>query len=272
MGESAPSRIGQKKHGLVSVKVDETKTPREFFATKTLSFGEDESQNRQVFELLAAYVLLCVETLKERPADPLDVTKHDVCCLSRVVNVSKRTFAFKPIKLPKGVLFGKQPSAGERIFYVIRQLGYGQTGVCCFACSSSCAPCVIKFYRDDGDFEEAKKEANRWQELYGEDLGFNFVEAYEKPRVLLVLPYLRVPSNFSEREHLVAGEKESLLYKALLQFANKGFIHKEMGWHHVGLVTDNSIPSPPLPLKTPRKNPCCPRARNLLMNTLLGKR
>eukprot|EP00980_Cylindrotheca_fusiformis_P019427 scaffold6707_cov114-Cylindrotheca_fusiformis.AAC.1 len=272
MGVGDPKETGPTKNGPVSVEVDKTKTPaRKFFATEMLSFGEDEDQNRQVFELLAAYVLLCVQTLKERPDAPLDVTKlHGVCCLIREVNVSQGTFAFKQIKLPQGVLFDEQPSARERHFYVIRQLGFGQTGVCCFACSPSCAPCVIKFYRGDGDFEEAKKEAECWRELYGKDLGFNFVKAYEKPRVLLVLPYLRVPSNLKERKHLVEGEKDSLLYKALLQFANKGFIHKEMGWHHVGLIGSN--PSP-LPLKTPPTNPGRPaKLKKNTMRTCVPKK
>lgn len=93
---------------------------------------------------------------------------------------------------------------------------------------------MIKFFRR-GSFEDAKKEEAKWRFLYG-DLGFDFVKAYEKRRVLLVMPYWRVPCDRAERQKFVEGDEGSLLYKALKRFADKGFIHKEVFWHHVGLI------------------------------------
>lgn len=62
---------------------------------------------------------------------------------------------------------GTTPTVAESVFYVIRQLGYGQAGVCCFA----------------------KNEASNWERLYG-DLGLAFLKAYEHPRVFLVMPFV----------------------------------------------------------------------------------
>lgn len=224
-----------KKEGRVSVTIKEAAAKREYFATDPISFGNDEAENRKVFELLAVYMLLCVESLKEQPDGPLDLTKENVRCLTREVRTDAATFAFKEIELAHGIYFDDQPKQKESVFYAIRQLGHGQNGVCCFACTTSCSPCVIKFFRQDHDFKSVEKEAELWKTLYG-DLGFHFVKAYNQPRPLLIMPYLRVPCNLAERNQLVNGDENSLLYKALKGFAKKKHIHKEIFWHHVGLI------------------------------------
>ncbi|KAL3937706.1 MAG: hypothetical protein SGARI_002014 [Bacillariaceae sp.] len=144
--------------------------------------------------------------------------------LARKLNLSQGTFAFKEIEMCDGIAFGSQPTTAHKIMYVIRQLGYGLSGACCFACTeATAAPCVVKFFRKGLSIDAAQNEANNWQHVYKE-YGFNFVQATETPRVLL------------ERQKLVEGEEESLLYRALRHIADKECIHKEVFWHHVGLV------------------------------------
>ena len=243
-----PKKHGKPKRGRVGIEIEEANAKREFFATKELSFGSDEKQNRKVFELLAGYVLLCANSLMEQPEEPLDLTVPDRRLLTREVRVSAKTFSFKRIKLPSGVQFQETPQTNDKVFYAIRQLGYGQTGASCFACTSSAAPCVVKFFRkSDDSFELAKREAKNWAAIY-KHLGYDFVKAYQAPRAFLVMPFLRVPCNLAERQRLVEGGERSLLYNALLHFSAKGFIHKEVFWHHVGLIEHRSLGE----LKTPR--------------------
>ena len=241
-GTKAPPKGEGAKKGRVAVAILKHKAERKYFATKEVSFGENEEQNREVIKLLATYVLLCVDVQRKRPCQPLDLTKSNVECLTRYLIAGKEKFAFQQICLPEGIFFNLLPQKSETHYHAIRQLGYGWNGVSCFACTNSCAPCVIKFFRNRCDLDEtflaAKKEAYWWNHLYGE-LGFNedVVKAYKSPRILLVMPFLRTPCDFSERKKLVAGKKEdSLLYKALKHLATKKCIHKEVFWHHIGLV------------------------------------
>lgn len=245
--KALPKNNRQPKRGRVGIEIEEANVKREFFATKELSFGGDENQNREVFKLLAGYVLLCAKSLMEEPKEALDLTVQGRCLLTREVRVAAKTFSFKQIKLPYGVQFEEMPRMTEAVFYAIRQLGYGQTGASCFACTSSAAPCVVKFFRkSDGSFDLAKTEAENWGAIYG-DLGFDFVRAYDTPRAFLVMPFLRVPCNLAERRFLVEGGESSLLYKALLQFSEKGFIHEEVFWHHVGWIEHRSLGEPRKP-------------------------
>jgi hypothetical protein len=243
-GKSAETKT---KHGAVARVVEDNKVKREYFATKPVKFGSKEQENREVMELLAAFVLLCVETARAIPEDkPLDLTAEDSRCLTR--EVKENSFAFKDVVLPSGLQFHSKPSKRDSTFYVARQLGYGDSGASCFGFTSKCAPCVLKFYRhEQGEdlFANAKEEAKKWETLYADDVhGIDFVQAIDAPRAVLVMPYLKVPCNYEERRQFVEGDKESLLYLALKHVSSKGYVHHEPRWHHVGLwnVMGNQSP------------------------------
>jgi Family of unknown function (DUF5898) len=233
-----PKKESTGKNGRVTRAITAAGVVRKYFASDPCDFGHDEAQNRKVLELLASYVLLCVAAHKEGSGKPLDLTKPDSKCLTR--EVTNRSFAFKEMILPSGIQFQDKPSKTDSTFYAARQLGYGQCGACCFAFTSNCAPCAIKFYRqhDDRVFEDAKEEAKMWATIYGE-YGIDFVRAFKSSRTFLVMPYLSVPCNLSERQRFVQGEtkEDSMLYKALRHLASQGYVHREVRWHHVGLWT-----------------------------------
>ena len=235
------------KDGRVSITIRKGGVKRHYtyYGSQPLSFGEDVGQNRKVFELLAAYVLLCVKSLQEQPKEPLDATVPDLCVLTREVRARAGKFSFQQIALPYGIQFHKKPMVSETNFYAMRQLGYGETGTSCFACTSSASPCVIKFFRNSDDsFTSAQNEAEKWQDTYGH-LKIGFVKAYNAPRAILVMPFLKVPCNFQERKKFVEGERDSLLYQALLQVSSRKYIHGEVFWHHIGLL-DPWIEDPPV--------------------------
>ena len=224
------------KRGRVAIAITKENVKRSFFATEAISFGSNEAENRKVIELLVAFILLGVKTLTEAPSGEIRLPKKGEECLARKVSLSQGNFAFKEIVMPDGIAFGTNPTKQHTNFFAIRQLGYGQFGASCFACTeASAAPCVIKFYRDHVTFEHALEEQKRWNHLYGE-YGFDFVRASKSPRVLLVMPYLRVPRNQEERQKLLEGEEKGLLYQALQHVADKERIHDEVFWHHVGLI------------------------------------
>lgn len=85
--------------------------------------------------------------------------------------------------------------------------------------------------------EAAEAEAEKWHEIYCGDYGFNFVEVLPIEQCsILVMPFLRLPDT-NKRGELVNGEKNSLLYKALLHFSRKGYIHNDLWWRHVGIIS-----------------------------------
>jgi len=226
----------------VSLQIVKDKVERKHFATDAVSFGAKEQQNRGVIELLATCILLCVEVQQTSPCQLLDLTERNVKCVARHLVADKATSAITQTCLPEGVHFNNLPLQTEKDYFVIRQLGCGEHGVSCFACSESCAPCVMKFFCKQLDtqetFPDATEEANWWHHLHG-DLGFNkdVVKVYKVPRSFLVLPFLRIPCNFVERQKLIEGGKdESLLHKALKHLASKNCSHHEVFWHHIGPV------------------------------------
>ena len=46
-----------------------------------------------------------------------------------------------------------------------------------------------------------------------------------------------MPSNQSQRDNLVRGERNSLLWEALARIANAGYAHDDVKWHHVGTIS-----------------------------------
>jgi hypothetical protein len=51
------------------------------------------------------------------------------------------------------------------------------------------------------------------------------------------MPFLQVPHDYKERQVLVNGEEESLLHKALVHFSLKGYVHNDIWWRHIGIIS-----------------------------------
>jgi Family of unknown function (DUF5898) len=240
-----PTPNKQEGKGRVTRAIKARSVERTYFASKVLELGNTETQNRAVFELLAVYVLLCVESHREKRQgpnaavdEPQDLRGPDSKCMARKVDAAS-SFASQEIKIPDGVQFEAQPLPTASTFYAIRQLGYGLSGACCFAVAgANSAPCVIKFYRkeDDATINRAEKEADMWKTIYG-DYGIDFARVFKTPRLFLLMPYLSTPCTLSERKRLVEGksDQDSMLYKALEHLTSKDHVHEEVRWHHVGL-------------------------------------
>ena len=156
-------------------------------------------------------------------------------------------FNYKQVNLEYGIQFDDTPLKEDNNFYVIHQLGYGDSGACCLACTEHSAPCVLKFFRRSEKFSkgnvdevkaEADAEATNWNTIYGSDYSFDFVKVLQIwQRSILVMPFLRVPRDKDERAALVKGKKKSLLYEALLHFSRKGYIHNDLWWRHIGVIS-----------------------------------
>ena len=54
---------------------------------------------------------------------------------------------------------------------------------------------------------------------------------------VFVMPFLQVPHDYKERQVLVNGEEESLLHKALVHFSLKGYVHNDIWWRHIGIIS-----------------------------------
>jgi hypothetical protein len=146
------------------------------------------------------------------------------------------------VKLPRGIHFNNHPNCSHRKFYAWSQLGIGSTGTCCLATVSSGAACVLKFFHHKlhNLQEEAEAERDNWKHIYEEEK-WTFIKVYKvNGTVMMVMPYLRPPEDKKERDELLAGDKESLLWKALKAFADKGKKHDDLKWRHVGIAVKGS--------------------------------
>jgi hypothetical protein len=130
------------------------------------------------------------------------------------------------------------PNANHKIFYSFRQVGYGANAVCCLATATSGAACALKIFREGGAAGEklATAEIENWKSIYG-DQQWRFIRKFTiNDTWILVLPYFHVPCNREQRDALMEGREESLLWKALDCMAEKGYAHNDLKWHHVGCL------------------------------------
>jgi hypothetical protein len=87
------------KRGAVAIAVEKACMKREYFTSDVLKFGIEE-ENKAVFNLLAAFVLLCVESHETAAKEPLNLAQPNTTCLIREVKADK-SFAFRKCTLPQ---------------------------------------------------------------------------------------------------------------------------------------------------------------------------
>ena len=208
---------------------------RTFYASEVYSIGNDEQKNRAAIKLIATAIMLAKQSV-DAPAR--DVTAVPLSGPARVFSSSKRMIYNSPVALSKGIQFDLRPTSLHQNFYAFKQIGAGATSVCCLATTSDSAACALKIFHTAGPQgrELAVEEAGNWKEIYGRD-DWKFIRAHEiAGRHFLVLPYFTVPSCQSERDSLVSGGQNSLLWEALARIADAGYAHNDIKWHHVGTI------------------------------------
>jgi hypothetical protein len=122
--------------------------------------------------------------------------------------------------------------------FLVRYLGGGSCGDCCFAvsqCGKTC--CAVKFYVEKLESEElAKNELKNWNSVYCDTelpecrMGFvALTQAY------LVMPYLSPVSTVKRMFVLNIGKiKETLEEFSRKQKDGKRYLHRDVKWRHFG--------------------------------------
>jgi hypothetical protein len=238
------------KYARVAEAVYSQGAERSFFASEVVEFSAKKVDNVKVFTLLATFILFSLRSLKQSLEKGDDFSTRRIFP-ARVVDPEANALTVSHIEVANGIDFSRLPSFDQpQKYFVIKQLGYGSRGVCCLAITQKFAvACVIKFFHlKTGTIEEdhaaARKEADMWWTIYGTTYSFSAKSILFPTRAMLVMPYIQIPRNYEERQALVEGEKNSLLYLALVHFSNQGYAHADIYWHHVGTFTiadaDNS--------------------------------
>ena len=151
----------------------------------------------------------------------------------------------------------KVPNERTKMFFILDKLGAGQTAATYLACNRGGRVCAIKEYylrpsfagtdgerekeedrKRDSLYETARKEQQRWDELY-KDRGFSTRVTYLGGKPCLLLPYgHEIMGEASNRfQHVPAIRDE------LERFAGKGFAYKgcDVRWRHVLLDMEKEV-------------------------------
>jgi hypothetical protein len=149
----------------------------------------------------------------------------------RILTHNAAVFAFGSITL-RQINFD-QFSEGSTL-HVIRPLGIGAYGNCCFAVSSEGASCcVVKFFHRPACKEvNAQLECLNWNTVYKNKEGFPKCRAVKAAEgYCLVMPYLP-PIPKKDRWKMI---ENNAIQGALEAFCSSGFVHPEIKWRHLGL-------------------------------------
>ena len=132
-----------------------------------------------------------------------------------------------------------------RAVNLIRSVGSGASGDCCFAVSTDQQKsCVIKFFqaaRNTTTLEQAKKEKKNWDRAYGTTCFETLVVTLGGERGCLAMPYVDIVG-VDRDACLRDGEKE--LRECLHRFScgnsetGRFLLHRDVKWRHLGYLQD----------------------------------
>jgi hypothetical protein len=121
--------------------------------------------------------------------------------------------------------------------FLVRYLGRGSCGDCCFAVSNNGNTCcAVKFYVDKLDSEElAKNELKNWNSVYcGTKLPQCRIGYVADTRAYLAMPYLS-PVSREKRKYVLENEiKVALQDFSRKQENGKRYLHADVKWRHFG--------------------------------------
>ena len=150
--------------------------------------------------------------------------------------VNPHTWAWKTLKSGFALKFDEMPDE-DAIFLLIMPLGQGENGIAWLATSESGKACVIKFQAESryrrADVEAAslllQEEAARWRDIWGAESA-RAVTLFGKSA--LVMPFVRTCKGGVEDQ---VPETRELAVKAINRLLDRGYVHKDLRWDHVGL-------------------------------------
>ena len=209
---------------------------RVLYASQVVAISKDAEGQvswENVVQLIAEFLrLACVSFSKITPKTVgnslescrvLDITRPSRC------SFMKKTFS-------KGVGPGEYLFHGStcKLIYLVASIGRGQHADCCLGLSgdgTSC--CAVKFFLKQKENKRspiklARKELVKWKSVYGKDLPACRVGKLPNSGGYLCMPYLK-PISIDQRE-----EQTGEVKKALKRFAESGYKHNDIKWHHFG--------------------------------------
>ena len=139
-----------------------------------------------------------------------------------------------PTAVPAFTLtFGDMPDERDALnFYLLMQLGRGDFGTAWLAATEKGGmACVIKVLHDEREeaVEKLKTEARNWEKIW-DAKGIRVLTLAKKPA--LVMPFVRTCVGTVDNQD---GQKKSLAKEAIDRIVSCGYVHKDLGWRHVGL-------------------------------------
>ena len=227
------------KYGRVAAIASQETAAYSHYASKVLSM---DTEPKKTLNLLAVFVILTLRNLmnyieNENSENIMNMTHFSARFVSEpsVLSLTAVTLS-RPIDF-----LCPSTSCDSKVFYAIKQLGFGSHGVCCLAFNMNGAACVLKFIHKhvigtSNSEMEAKEEAAMWGRIYKEKYGITASLLQVNFRLIIVMPYLQIPSTHREKLALCKDDTDSKLYRGLKEFCDAGYIHKELHWHHVGVI------------------------------------
>ncbi len=215
-------------------------TDRTVYASKVVRAGKEVGK----FIISALYLML------HAAGDRNTILHKPLNSISRKLVFGRKDFyifTYEDLSLQDGIKFDTCPVGKEKIIYIWTPLAAGENGSTCLATDKEGNACVIKFYNhvDINGIEEttnaATIEYDNWKNIYLQNnkkwsfCGLKKLGSRKVP--CLLMPYLRGVTK-KERPALMKGKQNSPLWEALHSFAQKGYRHDDLKWHHVGTYWD----------------------------------
>lgn len=238
------------KYGRVAAIASQKTAAYSHYASEVLSM---DTEPKKTLNLLAVFVILTLRNLmnyieNENSENIMNMTHFSARFVSE-----PSVFSLTAVTLSRPIDFlCPSTSCDRKGFYAIKQLGFGSHGVCCLAFNMNGAACVLKFIHKhvigtSNSEMKAKEEAAMWGRIYKKKYGITASLLQVNFRLIIVMPYLQIPSTHRERLALCKDDTDSKLYRGLKEFCDAGYIHKELHWHHVGVIPSADFDS---------NNPC----------------
>ena len=236
------------KFGRVAAIASQKTAAYSHYASEVLSM---DTEPKKTLNLLAVFVILTLRNLmnyieNENSENIMNMTHFSARFVSE-----PSVFSLTAVTLSRPIDFlCPSTSCDRKGFYAIRQLGFGSHGVCCLAFNMNGAACVLKFIHKhvigtSNSEMKAKEEAAMWGRIYKKKYGITASLLQVNFRLIIVMPYLQIPSTHREKLALCKDDTDSKLYRGLKEFCDAGYIHKELHWHHVGVIPSADFDSNP---------------------------
>jgi hypothetical protein len=213
--------------------------------SQLLDTGIDGATNSEnVIKMLVSFVMysynqISLVDLKKPIGGELFVRKLVAPANGRPPNDFKH--AFTKIQTGKTLNQSDYITPSTKNIYLVRYLGSGGSGDCCFAVSETGKTCcAVKFFTVASESEElAKNELKNWNYVYGGSKLPKCRIGYVAPhQAYLVMPYLS-PVIANNRKSLLGDISTALKEFSLKKTNGKRYLHDDVKWRHFGYYKGN---------------------------------